>query len=765
MSATATISATNTPPNTRSRLLFPERWPPFVLATLFISIALTVAYHETFPAPFIFDDLPGVVRNPAIRQLWPLGAVLLPGQTGGAGALGWPIVNLSLALNHAAGGLDVRGYHIVNLLIHLAASVLLFAVLHRTFAQPPLRARYGAAAFPLAFGAALLWSLHPLQTESVTCVIQRAELLTGLFCLLTLYAFIRMAHGQTLDEDPSSQAKPQTTDHGPRTTDDRPRTFPSHGRMLGAGGPWSVVRSLGLSKSLTRLQQASAFKDFAGRAGVWLAVCVLACLAGMACREVMVTAPVLVLLYDRTFVAGTFREAWRRRRGLHLALAATCGLAVFLIARGAGRGVATGFGSGVGPWDQVLTQCRAVVLYLKLAAWPDPLVLDYGTTVVRHLGDVWPHAALLVSLAVATGIALVCRPVLGFAGIWFFITLVPGVSLVSLTAQPIAEHRMYLPLAALMVLVVVGLQAAIGRRVLFGAVALAVVAGGATLRRNADYRSALVIWGDTVAKAPANARARFNLANALSAAGRSGEAIAHYEAALRLEPGHGAVHFNLAGTLLQLGRAREAVEHYEAALRIGPDAVDLHVGLAAALVRLERMPEAIAQYESAMRLGLLAAEEQLRFGRALAEVGRVDDALAHLQEAVRLNPKDAGTHVVLGMVLSAAGRGAEALRHFFAAVQLAPDDAAAHAALGDALVDAYRPSEAVPHYETALRLQPEQAAILHTSLGNALSRLGRAFEAIRHYEEALRLNPNDAEAQANLARIRAAAQRRGLLKK
>ena len=698
---TATLS-----PTRRSRLLFPELWPPVVLATLFIAIALVVAYHGTFAAPFIFEDLSGIVRNPAIRQLWPIRDVLLPSPAGGAAAAGWPIVNLSLALNHAVGGLDVRGYHAVNLLLHLVASALLFAVLQRTFLQPALRARFGAAAFPLALSAALLWSLHLLQTSAVSYVSQRAEVLAGLFCFLTLYAFVRTAGCHPLDDKLSGR-----------------------------------------------------------RAGVWGAVGVFACLAGMACREVMLATPVLVVLYDRTFVAGTFREAWRRRWHLHLALMATCGLAVFLLARGAGHGSATGFDPAIGPWGQALTQGRAVAVGLKLAVWPDPLVLDYGAAVIRRISDVWLAVVLLLVFTGATAFALVRRPVLGFAAAWCFVTLVPVASLASLTAQPTAEHRMYLPLAALVAGLVVSVQVVAGRRALVIVLAFIVIAGGLSLRRNADYRSALAIWSDTVAKVPANPRARVHLANALSAAGRPADAVAHYEAALRLAPGQGAVHFNLGGVLLQLGRAREAVEQYEAALRIGPDAVDLHVGLAAALVRLERMPEAVAQYERATRLGLLAAEEQLRFGRALAEVGRIDDALARLQEAVRLNPKDAGAHVVLGMVLSAAGRGAEALRHFFAAVQLAPDDGGAHAALGDALVDAFRPSEAVPHYETALRLQPDQAAILHTSLGNAFTQLGRVFDAIRHYEETLRLNPNNAEAQANLARIRAAALRRGLLKK
>ena len=110
----------------RFQLLFPESWPRTALAAVLIALAAFVAYHGTFSAPFIFDDLPGIVRNPTIRQLWPLGEVLLPAPLAtGPVAPNWPVVNLSLALNHFVGGLDVRGYHLVNLLLHVAAGVTL----------------------------------------------------------------------------------------------------------------------------------------------------------------------------------------------------------------------------------------------------------------------------------------------------------------------------------------------------------------------------------------------------------------------------------------------------------------------------------------------------------------------------------------------------------------------------------------------------------------------------------------------------------------
>jgi hypothetical protein len=157
------------------------------LAPLVVLVLAALAtYRNSFASPFVFDDRTSIEENQSIRRLWPLGPVLSPpcnGETVG----GRPLLNLSFALNYALGGLDVRGYHAANLAIHLAAALLLLGVVRRTLLLPGLRERFGGAATPLALAAALLWMVHPLQTESVTYIVQRAESLCGCFYLLTLY--------------------------------------------------------------------------------------------------------------------------------------------------------------------------------------------------------------------------------------------------------------------------------------------------------------------------------------------------------------------------------------------------------------------------------------------------------------------------------------------------------------------------------------------------------------------------------------------------
>ena len=168
-------------------------WPVFAVAAV-LTLAALGAYWNSFNVPLLLDDKSAISDNSSIRHLERIGDVLSPPPTGATAAR--PLLNLSFALDYAGGGLSVRGYHAGNLLIHICAGLALLGIVRRTLLWPRLRHRYGDAALPLAAAAALLWTLHPLQTESVTYISQRAESLMGLFYLLTLYCFIRSDVGR-----------------------------------------------------------------------------------------------------------------------------------------------------------------------------------------------------------------------------------------------------------------------------------------------------------------------------------------------------------------------------------------------------------------------------------------------------------------------------------------------------------------------------------------------------------------------------------------
>ena len=628
------------------------------------ALVLTVlfAYANSLSAPFLWDDLRSIANNPTIRSLstsWSPPA--------GTTVSGRPILNFSLALNYALGRDSVAGYHALNLAIHILAGLAVLGIVRRTLQQPALRGRYGSASVGLALAVALVWALHPLQTESVTYVIQRAESLMGLFYLLTLYCFIRFSA--------FSPGAPE-------------------GKELGRS-PWA-----GLS--------------------------ILACLLGAATKEVMVSAPLMVLLYDRTFVAGTFKDAFRLRRWFYAGLATSWLLLLGLVAwTGGNRGGSIGFGIGVPWWKYALTQFKAVSTYLSLSIWPHPLVFDRGTAWVRGPMDVLPYAIVVLAALAGTAIALKRRPAVGFLGCWFFLILAPTSSIVPGTTQMIVEHRMYLPLAAVVAFAVIGAYAVAGWRSMVAFLALSLLLGLATSARNEDYRSALALWRDTVASRPDNEGAQLTLADELAKLpDRRPEAVAHYEQALRINPNYAEAHNNLAVVLEGIpGRLPEALAHYEAALRINPDYAEAHYNLATALAGLPgRLPEALAHYEAALRINPDYAQAHNNMAVAIAEIpGRLPEALAHYEAALRINP----------------------------------DYAEAHYNLANALVGLPgRLPEALAHYEAALRINPNNAP-MQNNIAAVYANTGHIDEAIAHLELAHKLDPSLAEARENLRKLRA----------
>lgn len=594
-----------------------SRW----LAPWCIIAAVVLAYAGSLRAPFLFDDAGAVVDNTTIRQLWSLDVFQPPAD--GSTTTGRPLVNFSFALNYAISGENAWSYHALNVALHVAAALALFGLVRRT------ASRWGAlrpARFALV--VALVWALHPLQTETVVCIAQRTELLCGLLYLLALYAFGRA----TLNVAPASS-----------------RQSPD-GRL-----------------------EAGATR--------WLVASVACCALGMLAKEVMVTAPLVVLLYDRTFVAGTFAAAWRARGACYLALAATWVLlAVLVLMHGGTRGVSAGVGVGVSSWDYLLTQCEALVLYLKLAAWPHPLVLDYGTRVVTDPGEVWWQALLIATLLGATLWALVRRPRAGFLGALFFLVLAPSSSVVPLVTQTIAEHRMYLPLAA----IVTGfawLAARLVRNTVVAAVAGTLGCLVLTAARTQLYRDPAIVWVDTMLKEPRNPRAHHNLALLLRERGKTDAANARFARAIELDPRYVIARYNWAAALLEQGRTADAIAQFEAAIDLA-----------------EKSPGASADPNLGDAHFQLATLAERAGDRAGAE--------RHYEAALRTLPRHAGAHIKLGVLLARSERLEPAALHLRTAVEIEPANADALANLGNVYLLQEKPRDALACYEQVLRLRP-----------------------------------------------------------
>ena len=652
--------------------------------------AVSVVYFNSGRGAFVFDDHAAILENASIRRLWPLTEALSP-PAGGLAVSGRPVVNLSLAFNYAWGGMNPAGYHVVNGVIHALAALVLFGVVRRTWAK---RSQVENEATLLAGGVALLWALHPLQTAAVTYVVQRAESLAGLFYLLVLYGFVRATEGMRV---PGSEFRVP----GLETGDSRVNR-----RQLGTRNP-----EPGTPKPEPGPARAGARR--------WLVLSVGACVLGVATKETLVTAPLVVLLYDRTFVAGSFHAAWSRRRAYYLALAGTWLLLCAWMAGADGRGGTVGFAAGVSPWRYLLTQAEALVLYLKLAVWPHPLVFDYGERLVSGLAEVWPQALSVVALLAGTVVALWRRPTIGFVGAWFFLMLAPTSSIVPIASHTIAEHRMYLPLAAVIVALAVGAQTLLRRRsVGLWLIGLSVGAGALTMARNATYRTEVALWSDTVAKVPTNARAQANLAQALLESGRPAEAATAYETAVQLQPESADLRANLGQVYARLGRSAEAVEQGEAAVRLAPANGIARVNLAEALAQVGRVDEAVAHLAEVRRLQPEAADVAQALADALVQQaqarvrqGRLDDARAAVEEALRVMPGHVEALFTRGNLAAATQDFAPAAEDYRQALALAPDHVGARNNLANVYLVTGRTREAIETYREVLRLRPDDRSV------------------------------------------------------
>lgn len=576
---------------------------PWTLAPLLIVAAICAAYAGALTTPFLFDDT-SILETRELRTLsW-----------GTVSGTTRPLVQLSLTLNWLAGGPNVVGYHLFNVAVHALAALTLFGLVARTLELGRLAGRWRVAARPLALVVSLLFAVHPLQTQSVTYVVQRAESLMALCYLLTLYAMVR-----------------------------------------GAG-----------SSHPARWYGASA----------------VACALGMLMKPVMVTAPVTALCYDAVFLAGSWTGAWRRRRALHVALMASWLLLVVLLTGENESAATAGFTTReITLGDYAGSQPEIVLRYLRLVFWPHGLVLDYGwPPAAGFRGVVLPTCTLGLAVVLALWVVRRSRE-LGALVLAFLLILAPSSSLIPIKDLAF-EHRMYLPLAPVLMLVVAGTWMAIQRlglrrlterRVVAGvATAAVIVLIALTVYRNHDYRSAVAMWTDVVAKRPDNARAHSNLGLALIHDRQTEEGITSIRTSLRLDPNSAEAYNNWGFALAQQKRFAESEPQYREAIRLKPQYAEAHNNLGVALMEGGRLEEAALQYGEAMRLRPEFVEAYSNLGNVRVGQGRIAESMPEYLRALALDPTRAEVQFNLALALARLDRRADALVHAAEALRLRP---------------------------------------------------------------------------------------------
>ena len=544
--------------------LLPRTW----MRLLVILLVGGLAYSGILNSPFVFDDQSNIINNGALRDFrnfWP------PTMTR------W-VASLTFAINLRLGGLDTFGFHVVNVAIHLVVAVLVYALALLTLqtpflSSPPPKGSEddGGDDGSIAFFTALIFVVHPVQTQSVTYVVQRYTSLATLLYLLALVLYLTWRSGL----EPGSARR---------------------GATSGGGVFWWGPSAANHPDAGSGAQQRAVRRRLA-RAGFLYAGCVASTVLAMKTKEIAFTLPVVVLLYESLLFEGVGSRRFFALAPLLAAMLIIPGDRYVLAMSSGGRfslDQATRFLTEMPRAHYVLTQLPVLVTYLRLLFFPVGLNLDHDFPVFDSFATP-AVAGSFVVLVVVGGLGLTCarfaaraaknRGAAGATGrrrsfglvafgiFWFFITVSVESSFIALT-EVISENRLYLPSVGVILAFVGGLHGLAGvlgrkcsRRQAAARLLPLLLAGTAaalltaTLMRNYVWRDTSALCEDMVRKSPRSPRAHNNRGLAYLSANLTDKAIEEFLTSLRLDPGNAIPHYNLALAYRKQGLLVQAAEH------------------------------------------------------------------------------------------------------------------------------------------------------------------------------------------------------------
>jgi protein O-mannosyl-transferase len=645
---------------------------------LILSVILT--YTPVWKAGFIYDDGLLITANPCVvgplglKEIWTTSA-----------ADTCPLLLTTFWVEHALWGLEALPYHLVNVLLHGACAIALWRVLRSLRVQG-------------AWLGAALWTLHPVEVESVAWISEMKNTESGLFFLLAILFFVRWLKAKDLQ-----------------------------GRTRGS---WNYALTL-LFAAL-----AMAGKSTTVILPVVLCLCAWWIEGRWHWRNVARAFPVLVMA-----IAASVLTIWTQ--GLQLAK------------DNAPQWMRTW------P-ERLATAGDAVWFYLGKLLWPHPIMAVYPRWRIdaSQWLSYLPLLTVIVVLPIFWLKRDIWSRACFFAFAYFTAALAPVLGLIDnhiFHFSLVFDHFQYLASIGPLALAAAGLTRLANfiipeKRWLQPSLCagLLVILGMASWQRTLVYKSEETFWTDTVAQNPDCWMGRNNLGNALLQKRQVDEALEQFQEALEINPVYADARTNLGAALFQRGRVDEAVAQYEKALEINPCHAQANYNLGLALFQKGQVDNAIAQYKKALEINPYYPEAHNTLGNALLQKGQLGEALEQFQNALEINPNYVDARSNLGVALFQKGQVDNAVVQYKKAVETNPDYVNARYNLGNALLQKGQLDEAIAQFQKAVEIKPDYVDA-HYNLGNALFKKGLSNEAINQFQQALRINPNYVNARSNLA--------------
>jgi len=577
-----------------------------------LAAIIILIYSGTLTTPFILDDIHNIRDNPHIRIPF-LSFKNLTGAGFQSPLANRPVANISFALNYYFLGYNLVGFHVVNILIHLASGIFLYAFVKATLRTPTLRARYAGSAW-IPFFTAFIWLVHPLQTQSVTYLVQRMNSLAAMFYVLSLLLYVKFRLNA------GNQAK-----------------WPLLGGCILAG--LLAFGTKEISATLPGFIVLYEWYFFQGLSRQWAKRRVLL-LAGCGIFIIVIS-----LLYFGNDPFARILNGYNNRD-------------FTLIQR-------------------VLTQFRVVILYLSLLLWPQPMRLSLDHDIVLSYSLTNPITTLLsmtvIIILILLALLLAKRePLISFCILWYFGNLIIESSIIGL--ELVFEHRNYLP-SMLAILLVVSLVFRYLKPAWLGVVALCVMGTLFTVwtfERNKVWSNEISLYRDCVEKAPGKARPYNNLGAAFLRGGSLAQAVEQFKRALKIKPDYVDAHYNLGYALSRQGNLAGGIYQFAETLRLDPHNLKALNNMGVALVLQGRYGQAVSYFEAALKQKPGDSDLHYNLGMALKNEGKPDDAAIHFNRVLALNPRHGQAHYNLGLILQERGKVDAANRHFSRALEINP---------------------------------------------------------------------------------------------
>ncbi|MDA8402623.1 MAG: tetratricopeptide repeat protein [Desulfobacteraceae bacterium] len=667
-----------------------------ILISLFLSIAILTVYWQVHGFSYVsFDDPLYVTENEHVQKgishdslIWAFSPFKTDTQTY------WhPLTWLSHMLDCQLFGVNPGAHHLVNLLLHVINATLLFLALH-----------YMTRSLWKSAFVAALFALHPINVDSVAWIAERKNLLSTLFWMLTMLAYIRYARKPALFRYVivfgalafGLLAKPMLV------------TLPCALLLLDF---WPLGR-MNLGQTFTGRQPGDA-PMFKPSGLAWL---------------IMEKLPLLLL--SIAAIALSVLSLQIRNQ-----ITDTASAPVYL---------------------RIENALVSYTAYLWKMIWPVNLAVFYP---FPKTVTAWQPAIAAVFLVALTSLAVIHyrkSPWFLTGWLWYLGSLLPVSGLVQGGTWPaLADRWAYIPFIGIFIIISWGVPELIPHHRLkpkvlaVASVFLLIILSAATWRQTSYWHNSQTLFEHALEVTSGNYLAHNNLGSYLQKQKQFDEAERHYLKAIEIKPDNYLSYCNLGDTFNAMGRNDEAIRNYLESLRIAPLYTRAHEKLADALNAEGRYREAENHYREAIILQPDNPKTHNNLAALYLGQGKLDAAAFHSRQALRILPDYADAHFNLGNALYKKGRIDDAIRHFLKALELNQHLAEARINLADAYFRQGKLDDAIGQYQKALAQKPDSAEA-HANLANTLRMKGQTDQAIHHYLEAIKINPMLPEIRNNL---------------